>query len=81
MTSHSYQRPGARFLPLYGTKHQGLLQRKRRTHGERNEVADFLSKEAVQLTRGQWIIRECKNGEFLQVYHRPYIEGGADIRD
>lgn len=44
---------------------------------ERNEVVDFLSKEAAQLIRGKWIIQEYRNGHFFQVYHTSYIERGG----
>jgi len=39
---------------------------------ERNEVVDFLSKEATQLIQGQWIIQQYRNGDF---FHAVYREG------
>lgn len=41
---------------------------------ERNEIVDCLSKEAVQLNRGQWQIQEFREGIFYIYYHRPFMD-------
>ena len=49
----------------------------RHVYREINREADKASKEGLQLTMGQWKIRELLDGTIHEYYHRPFIEGVA----
>ena len=49
----------------------------RHVYRENNKEAEKASEEGLQLTIGQWKIRELLDGTIHEYYHRPFIEGVA----
>ena len=51
----------------------------RPVYKENNKEADKALKEGLQLTMGQWKIQELLDGTVHEFYHRPFIEGVAQL--